>query len=206
MRRRQWEQLVSWQTLGLLKAVLCSLAIGIVLMTYVLRRLQCTAYDRYFRFASVLMLAGGAAAYFNFGRFLGGGITDSILWYDFYHYYMGAKYFPELHYDGLYRATVVADDEDARMFRGVKGFGWVRDLKADRPNRRVSRPWSWCWSCSIVRVCGCCCSSSCCFSARSRSFSRSSAARRVSWGSCRWGPSVVMLSCTQPDRDGCRNL
>ena len=32
---------------------------------------------------------------------------------EFYHYYVGAKYFDELGYDGLYEATVVADYQDA---------------------------------------------------------------------------------------------
>jgi hypothetical protein len=31
---------------------------------------------------------------------------------EFYHYYMGTKYFPELGYSGLYDASVVADSED----------------------------------------------------------------------------------------------
>jgi hypothetical protein len=123
---------MTWQTVGLLKAVLCVAAISMAVIACLLHRLHCGSYNKQLRIAFLILGALGVGAYFNFGRFLGGGITDSILWYDFYHYYMGAKYFPELHYDGLYRATVVADDEDARMFRGVKGFGWVRDLMADR--------------------------------------------------------------------------
>ena len=123
---------MTWQTIALVKAVLCVAAISMAVIACLLHRLHCGSYNKQLRIAFLILGALGVGAYFNFGRFLGGGITDSILWYDFYHYYMGAKYFPELHYDGLYRATVVADDEDARMFRGVKGFGWVRDLMADR--------------------------------------------------------------------------
>ena len=39
-------------------------------------------------------------------------------WYhrhDQYHYYMGAKYFPELGYDGLYSCTLIAEDELGRV-------------------------------------------------------------------------------------------
>ncbi|MEJ7727632.1 MAG: hypothetical protein WKG00_00280 [Polyangiaceae bacterium] len=52
-------------------------------------------------------------------------------WYhrhDQYHYYMGAKYFPELGYDWLYRCTVIAEDELGKV---TDDKGRVFDLKAE---------------------------------------------------------------------------
>jgi hypothetical protein len=50
----------------------------------------------------------GAAAYFNFGAL---HHPNFIHVWDTYHYYVGAKYFPELGYTRLYDCTVVADAE-----------------------------------------------------------------------------------------------
>lgn len=47
-----------------------------------------------------------AAAYFNFGRLHGGTLVH--VW-DSFHYVVGAKYFPELGYTGLYEATLAAE-------------------------------------------------------------------------------------------------
>ncbi|MFP2905604.1 hypothetical protein ACLESD_11210 [Pyxidicoccus sp. 3LFB2] len=50
----------------------------------------------------------GALAYANFGTLHGGRFLH--VW-DAYHYYVGAKYFPELGYRGLYACTAEADVE-----------------------------------------------------------------------------------------------
>ncbi|MFL5322452.1 MAG: hypothetical protein ACJ790_22525 [Myxococcaceae bacterium] len=50
----------------------------------------------------------GAAAYCNFGH---QHWTNFIHIWDTYHYYIGAKYFPELGYERLYDCTAVADVE-----------------------------------------------------------------------------------------------
>ncbi|MBW2577463.1 MAG: DUF2029 domain-containing protein [Deltaproteobacteria bacterium] len=46
--------------------------------------------------------------------------------WDFYVYYMGPKYFPELGYHGLYDAHTIADYEDD--FRAYRPMVWVRSL------------------------------------------------------------------------------
>lgn len=53
-----------------------------------------------------------------------------IQFLEFYHYYVGTKYFPELGYDGIYEATVVADHQDApgRFRRRAQ----IRDLRDNR--------------------------------------------------------------------------
>lgn len=59
----------------------------------------------------------GLAAFFNFGWFSGGRFLH--VW-DTYHYYVGAKYFPEMGHRLLYACTAVADAE-AGLRRDVEG-------------------------------------------------------------------------------------
>jgi hypothetical protein len=49
---------------------------------------------------------------------------------EFYHYYVGAKYFDELGYDGIYEATVVADHQDAPATFQPRAT--IRDLHDNR--------------------------------------------------------------------------
>ena len=64
--------------------------------------------EKWKRFVGVALGIAGILAYFNGLRF---GYHKYYHRWDQYHYYMGAKYFPELGYDGLYRCAVVAQDE-----------------------------------------------------------------------------------------------
>src|SRR3984957_2120133 len=48
---------------------------------------------------------------------------------EFFHYYLGAKYFPEVGYEGLYDCTALADSEIADEDHvHARINGWVRDL------------------------------------------------------------------------------
>jgi hypothetical protein len=60
------------------------------------------------------LAALGAAGYINFGRFHTDGSWLHI--YDQYHYVIGSKYFPEVGYDGLYAATLLAYKENDPTF------------------------------------------------------------------------------------------
>lgn len=54
----------------------------------------------------------GVISYPNFGLFHSGPITPRhIHYYDAFHYFMGAKYLPEVGYTGLYETTLVAGRE-----------------------------------------------------------------------------------------------
>ena len=57
-----------------------------------------------------LLAAGGLFAYLDGFRFHFAFGTAHPL--EFYHYFVGSKYFPELGYEGLYNATLIADWED----------------------------------------------------------------------------------------------
>jgi hypothetical protein len=76
----------------------------------------------------------GVLAWFNFFAFHGPHLDHRRLFvhlHDTAHYYLGAKYFREVGYDGLYAAMVRAQLDDT----GEATAGWVRDL---RTNREVS--------------------------------------------------------------------
>ncbi|MEO1366846.1 MAG: hypothetical protein AAFX50_06685, partial [Acidobacteriota bacterium] len=55
--------------------------------------------------ALVIAAALGAAIYVNLGTFHGRAVTH---YWEQFHYTLGAKYFPELGYDGLYAASIEA--------------------------------------------------------------------------------------------------
>jgi len=73
------------------------------------------------------LLAAAALAYPNFGVFHPNHYRHIHYW-DVYHYFMGAKYFPELGYSRLYEATYVAGRE-------LGAFGDVRALRDLTTNR-----------------------------------------------------------------------
>jgi hypothetical protein len=69
---------------------------------------------------------GGALAYCNFGHLHFGNFIHT---WDTYHYYMGAKYFPEVKYDLLYDCAAVADSES-----GLKEAAAARTITDLRTN------------------------------------------------------------------------
>jgi hypothetical protein len=64
--------------------------------------------ERWKRFVGVGLGVAAIVAYFNGFRF---GYPKYYHRWDQFHYYMGAKYFPEMGYDGLYRCALIAQDE-----------------------------------------------------------------------------------------------
>jgi len=88
-----------------LKLSLCGLAIVVVAVD-AWRVRRDSARPVGFALAAVASIA--TAAYFNFGFFHGDGFVHQ--WEQF-HYHLGAKYFPELGYDGLYVASIGAESD-----------------------------------------------------------------------------------------------
>ncbi|WP_437947402.1 hypothetical protein WME98_42570 [Sorangium sp. So ce296] len=64
--------------------------------------------ERWKRFVGVALGVAAIVAYFNGFRF---GYPKYYHRWDQFHYYMGAKYFPEMGYDGLYKCALIAQDE-----------------------------------------------------------------------------------------------
>jgi hypothetical protein len=102
----------------LLLLALASLCLSLALSVTVSRRL---------RILSFVVLVGALIGYPNFGAFHpkhSGYRPGHIHYYDAFHYFMGAKYFPELGYSGLYEATLVA----AHDLGTLNTIAAIRDL------------------------------------------------------------------------------
>lgn len=82
------------------------------------------------------VLCAAALSYPNFGFFHGG--WGHIHYWDAYHYFMGAKYLPELGYLRLYEATYVA----GRELGGLDAVTEVRDMTTywHRPVQSIDGP------------------------------------------------------------------
>jgi hypothetical protein len=76
---------------------------------------------------AALLIGVAAMAYTNYGRFAS---AWSVHYHDALHYVLGAKYAPELHYDGLYACLVDANAEEQRWSGVVPAL--VRDLRDDK--------------------------------------------------------------------------
>ncbi len=78
--------------------------------------------ERWKKFIGITLGLAAVSAYFEGFNF---GYSRFYHRHDQYHYYMGAKYFPEMGYDGLYRCTAIAEDE-----LGVVRFNSEDDIGA----------------------------------------------------------------------------
>jgi len=97
---------------------LASLCLGLALSPTISRRLRILGF---------VVLVGALIGYANFGALhpRGSGYRPGpIHYYDAFHYFMGAKYFPEVGYSGLYKATLVA----AHDLGALQAIAAVRDL------------------------------------------------------------------------------
>ena len=132
-----------WRTLGGMVAVY--MANGVLAATAV----ACVLYERrrardgrpvparWRRRVGVALGAASVAAYFAGAVYSFRGLVH--VW-DQYHYFMGARYFRELGYDGLYRCTAVAQDELGRVaYTGLDGRPAEADLRAEvrAPGARI---------------------------------------------------------------------
>lgn len=76
------------------------------------------------------------ANYNNFANWRYGSFFNA---YEFYHYYIGSKYAPEVHYKDLYNATLIADAETGLKFRHAEGT-----IKNLNPHWREDKePYRW---------------------------------------------------------------
>lgn len=102
----------------LLLLALASLSLRLAFSATVSRRLRILGF---------VVLVGALIGYPNFGALHpeGSGYRSGpIHYYDAFHYFMGAKYFPEVGYSGLYEATLVA----AHDLGALNAIPAVRDL------------------------------------------------------------------------------
>lgn len=94
--------------------------------------------ERWKRAVGIALGMAGIFVYFNGLKF---GYPRYYHRWDQYHYYMGAKYFREMGYDGLYKCSVVAEDELGTVTnddegQGVKGtFDLSREVR--HPDKKI---------------------------------------------------------------------
>jgi hypothetical protein len=106
-----------------IKGVLCLLAVPVVLW---LDRAPPPRSPRQASGVLVLLAVISAATWFNYGAFHAPGWIHH--WEQF-HYFLGSKYFPELGYDGLYAASVRAQQQSRPALRMQPN---VRDLRTNQ--------------------------------------------------------------------------
>lgn len=118
----------TWRHVGTIKA---SVAVGgtlLLLWSWVAHRAG--RRESFARTRDALLLALGLLAglcWWNLGLFHRDRYVHE---WDTYHYYMGAKYFPEIGYARLYLCTVVADAQEGRL--DPTSDRTARDLETNR--------------------------------------------------------------------------
>jgi hypothetical protein len=93
--------------------------------------------ERWKKFVGVTLGVAAIVAYFNAFKF---GYPAYYHRHDIYHYYMGAKYFPEMGYKGLYKCGVIAQDELGVVTHKLDDGRQLRvDMKAEvrHPDKKV---------------------------------------------------------------------
>jgi hypothetical protein len=96
------------RTVDITKAVIAICAAGCVFYELHRAGMKRPVAERWKRFVGVTLGVMAIVAYFNGFKF---GYPKFYHRWDQYHYYMGAKYFRELGYDGLYKCGVIAEDQ-----------------------------------------------------------------------------------------------
>ncbi len=96
------------RAVNITKAAIAIAAAGCVFYEQHRKSLRRPIAERWKRIVGVTLALAAIGAYFNGFKF---GYPKYYHRWDQYHYYMGAKYFPELGYKYLYRCAVVAEHE-----------------------------------------------------------------------------------------------
>lgn len=105
------------------KGMLCLLSIPVVLrLSHAPKRFSSRKAGQWLMLTAVVAVL----AYVNLGNFHG---RTSVHYWEQYHYFLGSKYFPELGYDGLYAASIVAQMETAP---GAPLQPVIRDLRTNK--------------------------------------------------------------------------
>jgi hypothetical protein len=109
-----------------LRSAFAALGFAAVLFAYLARR---SGVPRWRGRARIVLGAAAMAAALAWTNFLNFHFSGLVHYHELFHYYVGAKYAPELAYDGLYECAALADREDgiADVERRP-----IRDLRSDR--------------------------------------------------------------------------
>jgi hypothetical protein len=124
---------VDYRLLAAIKALIALAGFALLAWDW---RLGAQAPPRWIRFRRRALAALGLlalAAWWNFGALHGAGRPLHL--HDFFHYYVGSKYFRELGYTHLYQCMAVADVQRGHA-RDV-GQRWTRNLDTNALERRL---------------------------------------------------------------------
>lgn len=117
------------------KVVLAVIVVALLLIREISPRLSANRAGRALTLAAILAAAG----YLNFGAFHG---RTFIHHWEQFHYALGAKYFPELGYDGLYDASIEAQrsrDPGATLHTSYRDLRTNKVVATDSPEARARR-------------------------------------------------------------------
>jgi hypothetical protein len=119
------------RALGVKKAGIALAAAGCLFYEQHRAGMQRPIAERWKRFIGITIAITAIASYYHFFKF---SYAKYYHRHDQYHYYLGAKYFPELGYNDLYKCTAIAQDELAPV---TEEWGKVVDVQKE--NRRADR-------------------------------------------------------------------
>jgi hypothetical protein len=96
------------RALGITKAGIAMTAAGCIFYEQHRAGMRRPVAERWKKFVGITLGFAGILAYFHGFHF---GYSKYYHRHDQYHYYVGAKYFPEMGYDDLYKCTAIAEDQ-----------------------------------------------------------------------------------------------
>jgi hypothetical protein len=93
--------------------------------------------ERWSKLVLITLAVSAIVVYFQTFRF---GYPKFYHRWDQYHYYMGAKYYPEIGYDGLYKCTAIAQDElgdgvELEVFGNKRKFDFRKEVR--KPEKKI---------------------------------------------------------------------
>lgn len=115
-----------------MQMTLLLITVGVVLVRYFLRRYKKPMWPATIALVLIAGTVFMTQVHYRFTNFLEHGS------YGTYHYFMGSKYFNELGYYGLYRYSVLADEETGiGRLEGLRRIRNLEDYKYQRANRAL---------------------------------------------------------------------
>jgi hypothetical protein len=115
------------RALGVKKAGIALAAVGCIFYEQHRAGIRRPIAERWKKFVGIVLALAAIASYYHFFKFPWPKYYHR---HDQYHYYLGAKYFPEIGYDDIYKCTVIAQDE-----LGVIVDEWGHSVDATKENR-----------------------------------------------------------------------
>jgi hypothetical protein len=119
------------RALGVRKAGIALAAAGCLFYEQHRAGMKRPVSERWKRLVGIMFALTAIASYYHFFKF---PYPKYYHRHDQYHYYLGAKYFPELGYDDLYKCTAIAQDQ-----LGVIVDEWGHAVDVTKENRRADR-------------------------------------------------------------------